>query len=90
VQFMMLMIPAVYHGNKHLVGFKPDRKQMEAMGRYNEEMGNALKIEALNGLLPLSRGARVSFAKGKSTVNDGASVEAKEVPGRLLDRRSGI
>ena len=81
MKFMMLMIPAVYHGNKNLDAFKPDRKQMEAMGRYNEEMGKSLKIETLNGLLPLSRGARVSFARGKNTVKDGPSIEAKEVLG---------
>jgi len=78
---MMLMIPAVYHGNKNLDGFKPDQKQMEAMGTFNEEMGKALKIEALDGLLPLSRGARVSFNKGKNAVTDGPYIEAKEVLG---------
>ena len=81
MKFMMLMIPGVYHGNKKLDGFKPDPKQMEAMGRFNDEMGKALKIESVNGLLPLSVGARVSFAKRTNTVIDGSSVEAKEVLG---------
>ena len=81
MKFMMLMIPAVYHGNKKLDGFKPDQKQMEAMGRFNEEMGKALKIESLNGLLPLHRGARVMFRHGKSTSLDGPSIDAKEVLG---------
>ena len=81
MKFMMLMIPAVYHGNKKLDGFKPDARAMEAMRRFNEEMGKALKIETLNGLLPLSRGTRVSFGKGRPTVTDGASVDAKEVLG---------
>ena len=81
MKFMMLMIPAVYHGNRKLDGFKPEPKQMEAMGRFNDEMGKSLKIESLNGLLPLSVGARVSFSQGKNTVIDGPAVEAKEVLG---------
>ena len=81
MKFMMLMIAAVYHGNRKLDGFKPDAKQMEAMGRFNDEMGKALKIESLNGLLPLSRGARVLFRNGKNTAIDGPSIDVREVFG---------
>jgi hypothetical protein len=81
MQFMMLMIPNVYRGNKKLEGFMPDRKAMEAMGRFNEEMGKTVKILSLNGLHPLYTGARVSFGKGKPTVTDGPFVETKEVLG---------
>lgn len=82
MQFMMLMIPNVYRGNKKLeAGFAPDRKKMEPMGRFNEEMGKAVKILSLNGLHPLYTGARVSFGKGKPTVTDGPFVETKEVLG---------
>jgi hypothetical protein len=81
MKFMMLMIPAVYQGSKPAPGFKPDPKAMEEMGRFNEEMGKALKIESLNGLHPLAQGARVSFANGKPTVTDGPFIEAKEVLG---------
>lgn len=81
MKFMMLMIPAVYQGGKPAPGFAPDPKKMEEMGRFNEEMGKALKIESLNGLHPLARGARVSFAKGKPSVTDGPFIEAKEVLG---------
>src|SRR5262245_28154533 len=81
MKFMMLMIPGVYHGNKELDGFKPDPKQMEAMGRFNDEMGRALKVESVNGLLPLSAGTRVSFANGRNSVIDGPSVKASEVLG---------
>ena len=82
MQFMMLMIPNVYRGNKKSeAGFVPDRKDMEAMGRFNEEMGKAVKILSLNGLHPLYTGARVSFGKGKPTVTDGPFVETKEVLG---------
>lgn len=82
MQFMMLMIPNVYRGNKKPdAGFKPERKDMEAMGRFNEEMGKAVKILSLNGLHPLYAGARVSFGQWKPTVTDGPFVETKEVLG---------
>src|SRR5258708_7932656 len=82
MKFMMLMIPAVYQGGKKVdPGFVPDPKKMEEMGRFNDEMSKALKIESLNGLHPVSTGARVSFATGKATVTDGPFIEAKEVLG---------
>ena len=81
MQFMMLMIPNVYRGNKKLEGFAPDRKDMEEMGRFNDEMGKAVKILSLNGLHPLYTGARVSFGKGKAAVTDGPFIETKEVLG---------
>ena len=78
----MLMIPAIYQGGKKVdPGFAPDPKKMEQMGRFNDEMGKALKLESLNGLHPVTKGARVAFAKGKSTVTDGPFIEAKEVLG---------
>src|SRR3981081_2945358 len=78
---MMLMIPAVYQGGRPAPGFTPDPKKMEEMGRFNEELGKAFKIESLNGLHPLAKGASVSFAKGKPSVTDGPFIEAKEVLG---------
>jgi hypothetical protein len=81
MKFMMLMIPAVYRGGKAAAGFRPDPKKMEEMGRFNQELGKALKIESLNGLQPLVKGARVSFEKGQPSVTDGPSIETKEVLG---------
>jgi hypothetical protein len=81
MKFMMLMIPGVYQGGKVPPDFRPDPKKMEPMRRFNEEMGKALKIESLNGLHPLAKGARVSFAKGKPLVTDGPFIESKEVLG---------
>jgi hypothetical protein len=78
---MMLMIPAVYQGGKPAPGFTPDPKKVEVMGRFNEELGKALKIESLNGLHPPAMGARVSFVKGKPSVTDGPFIETKEVLG---------
>ena len=81
MQFLMLMIPNVYRGNPKLDGFVPDPKEMEPMGRFNEELGKAVKILSVNGLHPLHAGARVSFGKGKPTVTDGPYIETKEVLG---------
>ena len=82
MQFMMLMIPAVYRDNKTLdADFAPDSQKIEEMGRFNEEMGKAVNILSLNGLHPLNAGARVSFGKGKPVVTDGPFIEAKEVLG---------
>ena len=38
-------------------------------------------LAGLNGLHPVTTGARVSFGKGKPTVTDGPFIEAKEVLG---------
>ncbi len=82
MQFMMLMIPNVYRDNRKLdAGWAPDPKAIEEMTRFNEELGMAVKILSLNGLHPLSAGARVSFRKGKATVTDGPFIETKEVLG---------
>jgi hypothetical protein len=81
MQFMMLMIPNVYRGNKKLEGFLPDPKKIDEMTRFNEELGKAVTILSLNGLHPLSTGARVSFGRKKPTVTDGPFIETKEVLG---------
>jgi hypothetical protein len=90
MKFMMLMIPAVYQGGKPLTGFTPDPKKMAEMGKFNEELGKAFRIESINGLHPLAKGARVSFVKGKASVIDGPLIEAQEVLGGywLLDAPS--
>jgi len=82
MKFMMLMIPAVYQaGNNPAPDFAPDPEKIEQMTRFNEEMGKALKILDLNGLRPQATGARVAFARGKSSVTDGPFIESKEVLG---------
>ena len=82
MQFMMLMIPAVYQGGKKLdPGFVPDPEKVQEMMRFNEELGKVFKILSLNGLHPVNTGARVSFSKGKTTVTDGPFIETNEVLG---------
>jgi len=82
MQFLMLMIPAVYQGGKKVdPDFVPDPKKIEEMGKFNEELGKALKIISINGLHPQNTGARVAFGQGKPNVTDGPFIETKEVIG---------
>jgi hypothetical protein len=72
----MLMIPNLPEEN-----WNPDAKTMAAMIKYNAELQRAGALLALDGLQPLSKGARVSFSGGKSSVSDGPFTEAREVVG---------
>jgi len=60
-------------------GVLPDQKILTAMGKYNEELVNAGVMLAGEGLHPSSKGARVRFSGGKTTVIDGPFAEAKEL-----------
>jgi len=79
MRFMMLMIPKGYENAAP--GTTPDPKAMAAMMKYNESLQKAGVLLALDGLLPPSAGARVSFAGGKAKVTDGPFTEAKEIVG---------
>jgi hypothetical protein len=81
---MMLMIPAIYQGEaaaKLDEGFAPDPKLIAKMMEYNGELIKAGVLIGLDGLQPISKGARVSFAGGQPTVTDGPFAEMKEVVG---------
>jgi hypothetical protein len=79
MRFMMLMIPKGYE--KAAPGTVPDAKAVAAMMKYNESLQKAGVLLALDGLHPISDGARVTFQGGKPKVTDGPFVEAKEVLG---------
>src|SRR5829696_2208694 len=80
MRFMLLMIPKGYE--QAPPGTVPDdATAVAAMMRYNEDLQKAGVLLALDGLHPLSMGARVSFAGGKPRVTDGPFAEAKEVLG---------
>ena len=88
---MMLMIPAGYRDNKMTeADFKPELKDMEAMGRFNEELGKAFKILSLNGLQsPQRRSAR--FVPRRQARGDRRAVHRGEgSAGRLLDARGRL
>ena len=82
----MLMIPRGYQPSTpepERAGddFAPKLEDLEPMGRFNEELGQAVSILDIDGLAPISKGARVAFAKGKASVIDGPFIESKEVIG---------
>jgi hypothetical protein len=80
MRFMMIMYPKGYENARP--GTLPDHKAMEVMGKYNEQLGQAGVLLALEGLHPPSMdGARVTFKGGKPKVTDGPFPEAKEVVG---------
>jgi len=79
MRFMMLMIPKGYE--KAEPGAMPDAKAVAAMMKYNESLQKAGVLLALDGLHPLSMGARVTFSSGKPRVTDGPFAEVKEVLG---------
>jgi hypothetical protein len=80
MRFMMIHFPKVYENAKP--GWVPDFKAMEAMGKYNEELGKAGVLLALDGLTPpATMSARVTFKDGKSIITDGPFPETKEVVG---------
>lgn len=60
-------------------GVMPTEKMLADMGKYNEELVKAGVMLAGEGLHPTSKGARVRFSGGKSTVIDGPFAETKEL-----------
>jgi hypothetical protein len=60
-------------------GIMPGPEVFEAMQRYNEELVRAGALLAGEGLHPSSKGARVRFSGGRTTVLDGPFAEAKEL-----------
>ena len=79
MRFMMLMIPKGYEAA--VPGTVPSAEAVGRMMKYNEALKEAGVLITLDGLLPPSAGARVSFAGGKPMVTDGPFIEAKEVLG---------
>lgn len=60
-------------------GMMPTQELIDSMMAYNGEMIDAGVMIDGAGLQASSKGARISFAKGKPTVTDGPFAEAKEL-----------
>ena len=60
-------------------GVLPSAEDFARMGTFNEELVNAGVMLAADGLQPSSKGARVTFSGGKTTVVDGPFAETKEL-----------
>ena len=60
-------------------GVMPTEKLLTDMGNFNEELVKAGVMLAGEGLQPSSKGVRVKFSGGKTTVIDGPFAETKEL-----------
>ncbi len=60
-------------------GVLPDRKLLEEMGKFNQELADAGVLLAGEGLQPTSKGARVRFSRSKRNVVDGPFAESKDL-----------
>jgi hypothetical protein len=60
-------------------GKLPTREELEAMGRFNEELARDGVLLAADGLRPSSKGTRIRFDAGRATVVDGPFAETKEL-----------
>jgi hypothetical protein len=60
-------------------GALPKPEDLEAMTQYNEELLKAGVLLAGEGLHPSSKGVRIAYSGGKTTVTDGPFTEAKEL-----------
>ena len=79
MRFMMIVIPKGYE--KAGPDAVPSAEAVAKMMEYNKSLQKAGVLLALDGLLPPSTGARISYTDGKATVTDGPFAEAKEVIG---------
>jgi len=76
---MLLMIPKGYE--RATPDAAPSAEAVDAMMKYNESLRKAGVLLGLDGLHPLSAGARVSFSGGKHMVTDGPFIETREAVG---------
>jgi hypothetical protein len=82
MRFVVFMIPGIYQPGKAIdPNFAPPAEALERMGRFNDELVKAGALKTAEGLHPLTKGTRVTFAGGKAKATDGPFVEAKEVVG---------
>ena len=93
MRFLVFMIPEVYqpkNGKKPDPDFMPDDEMLAKMGRFNDELEKTGALLSLDGLQPLTAGARLAFSGGKANVTDGPSIEAQGVVGGywMLDSES--
>ena len=79
MRFMLLVIPRGYESAAP--DALPEPEAIAKMMKFNESLQAAGVLLALDGLMPPSTGARVTFSNGKPKVTDGPFAEAKEVLG---------
>ncbi len=72
----MVLVPA---SNESEAGVLPDETLFAEMNKFNAEMVQAGVLLAGEGLQPTSKGARIKYENGKTTVTDGPFTESKEL-----------
>jgi len=72
----MVLVPA---SKETEAGVMPKEEDLAEMGKFNEELVKAGMMLAGEGLHPTSKGARIHFSGGKTTVIDGPFTESKEL-----------
>ena len=60
-------------------GMLPGREMFEKMWKFNDGLGKDGVLVALDGLRPSSKGTRLRFDEGRTTVIDGPFAETKEL-----------
>ncbi len=60
-------------------GALPDTKLFAEMAKYNDELAKAGALISLDGFQPSSKGARVLFSDGKTTVTEGPFANPEEL-----------
>lgn len=60
-------------------GVMPAVDQLEAMGKFNEQLIKDGVMLAGEGLRPSSKGTRIRFDAGRTTITDGPFAETKEL-----------
>ncbi len=73
---VMVMVKA---NERSEAGELPKESDLLSMGRFNEELVKAGIMLSGDGLAPSSRGKRVQFTKGGTTVTDGPFEETREL-----------
>jgi hypothetical protein len=86
MRFLVMMVPDVYqpkHGKHTDPNFTPDGEILAKMGRFNAGLKEAGALVSVDGLQPITTGARLAFSRGEPLVTDGAFIETKEVIGGI-------
>jgi hypothetical protein len=74
----MVIVPACKEAE---AGILPSTEHLAEMGKFNDELVKAGVMLAAEGLQASSKGKRVRFSDGKTTVIDGPFAESKEIIG---------
>lgn len=72
----MVIVPA---SKESEAGMLPDEKILAQMGKFNEEMVKAGVMRAAEGLHATSKGVRLKFKDGQTTVTEGPFSMSKEL-----------